>query len=287
MKVHVVKLFLVFAALVLVMAPCIVYAKDGPAWKSEIAAITGSVTFDYGVYIQQGDAPDGFFEQNATKRFPSASIIKLFILQHLFEKDGGTGELLNKTLTLDRSRAVPGGILHQASNGAAMRLEDIALLMLAVSDNTATNLLIDELGMDAINATIQRLGAKDTILGRKMLDSAARKAGRDNFTTAADTALVLKEIAKNPRMLQMLSIQKNIAMLPALLPIDDPDDIEPVLAHKTGELDGLRHDAGVFFYDSKPVVAVVLTSGLPTPKTGQDFGAAIGKVVYDTFLPRK
>jgi beta-lactamase class A len=189
------------------------------------------------------------------------------------------------TARFDRTQAVRGGILHVISDGAALRLEDLAAFMLSVSDNTATNILIDMLGMDGINVSARRIGARGTELRRKMMDFASARAGRDNYTTALDTALVLEEILKNRRMTEMLSVQKSSSGLPALLPFDDMDDVEAVLIHKTGGLQGIFHDAGVFFYSSDPVVAVALTSGAATGKEGQAFCASVGKIVYDAFLP--
>ena len=180
-------------------------------------------------------------------------------------------------------------MLHKFSSGASLRLEDLALFMLAVSDNTATNILIDYLGMDKINTSIKALGTKETILGRKMLDFEARKAGRDNFTSAADVGIVLASFLKeDPRVLDMLSLQKNRSKLPSALGYDDMDDLEPVLAHKTGELGGIEHDSGIFFYATpRPVIVVVLTENLPDSATGCAFIGRIGKIIYDAFEPKK
>jgi beta-lactamase class A len=157
--------------------------------------------------------------------------------------------------------------------------------MLSVSDNTATNILIDALGMDEINGSIRRVGASGTGLRRKMMDFASARAGRENYTTASDVALVLEEILKNRRMIELLSVQKSTSGLPALLPFDDMDDVEAVLIHKTGGLQGIYHDAGVFFYSSDPIITVALTSGAKSSMNGQAFCASVGKTAYDAFLP--
>lgn len=276
-----VLLVTLLAALSLASAAC------AASWKKKVAAEVGAASFNSGILVFDVSNGDKY-EHNADKSFPSASIIKLFVLWELFDRVGRGDLKLSETITFDRDRAVDGGILHKFSSGAILRLEDLAMLMLAVSDNTATNLLIDRLGIDKINATIQATGAKETILGRKMLDFEARKAGKDNFTSARDVGMILERILKgNPRMLEMLSVQKNISKLPALLPFEDPDDLEPILAHKTGELTGKSHDAGVFFYRTpRPVIAVVLTSDVPTLSEGCEFNARIGKIVYDAFLPK-
>lgn len=251
-------------------------------WQEEIIALTQKAPGHSSVYIKHLATGDEISYQ-ANDRISSASVIKLFILYHLYEADGGTGTLLNKTVDFDASKAIPGGILQGMADGAKIRMVDLALFMLCVSDNTATNILIDELGMDEINKTIQKVGAHETVLGRKMLDSEARKAGRDNYTSAYDTALVLKEIQKNPEMMKMLSVQKDTSKLAAKLPFDDADDIEPIFAHKTGELSGIQHDAGIFFYSTDPVIVVVFTSDLKKIEDGREFSADIGRIIFDQF----
>jgi beta-lactamase class A len=252
-------------------------------WRDKLAIAVKRRHFDVGVYVKRVSSGESF-EHNSRLSFPSASVIKLFVFYHLFAC--GEGEkCLKRTVTYDHAQAVPGGILHRVSGGAEFRLEDLAILMLSVSDNTAANILIDELGMSGINETIQKLGASDTFLRRKMMDFEAKRAGLDNFTTPSDAAKVLGEILKNRRMVEMLSVQKSTSGFPARFPFDDMDDVEPILAHKTGGLPGITHDAGIFFHSADPVIAVALTSGAPTRREGYGFCADIGEIVYFAFAP--
>jgi beta-lactamase class A len=277
------SIFVLFMVLALVCLSSVSYAAEG--WKEKIAEEIAAVTFDAGVFIYNV-ADNDKFEHNSDKRFSSASIIKLFILNELFNQVK-TGEAkLSDVIVFDHNVAVDGGMLHKFSSGASLRLEDLALFMLAVSDNTATNILIDHLGMEKINASIQALGAKETVLGRKMLDFEARKAGRDNYTSAAEVGNLLTGFLKeDPRVLDMLSLQKDRSKLPGNLGFDDADDLEPVIANKTGELPNHYHDAAIFFYATpRPVVAVVLTGGVPHLSEGNQFIARIGKIIYDAFL---
>lgn len=278
------SIFVLFVALMLVCLSSAAYAAD-EGWKGKVAAEIEAAPFDVGVFILNV-ADNDKFEHNSDKRFSSASIIKLFILNELFNQVKKGDVKLSDVIIFDHSKAVDGGMLHKFSSGATLRLEDLALFMLAVSDNTATNILIDHLGMDKINASIQALGAKETVLGRKMLDFEARKAGKDNFTSAAEVGNLLTGFLKeDARILDMLSLQKDRSKLPGNLGFDDADDLEPIIANKTGELPGFYHDAAVFFYSTeRPVVAVVLTGGVPHLTTGCEFIARIGKILYDTFL---
>ncbi len=225
------------------------------------------------------------FGHRADERLPSASLIKLFVLWHLFERaDSGDLDLLEET-TLSPDAVAEGGVLHRASPGARLRLEDLALLMLSVSDNTATNALIDRLGIDAVNASIRRLGCIKTVLGRKMLDFEARRQGLDNYTCAREVGELLARIAqRGGRMLDLLSVQKNVGKLPAEIPFEDADDLEPLLAHKTGELPGHEHDAGILFHRTdRPVIVAALTAGLPDRLSGCRLCARVGGIVYERF----
>lgn len=223
---------------------------------------------------------------------PSASLIKLGALYTLFSKKD-SGELdLDEIIPFASEEAVDGGLLHRFRRGAKLRLDDLALLMVTVSDNTAANMLIDRLGMDAINGDFRKPGLANTVLGRKMLDFEAKKAGRDNFTTAGDMARLLQILHSGEglsgeargRIMEILSAQKLNSKLPGHIPVEDWDDLEPILAHKTGELPGHEHDGGIFFYGGKkPVVAVVMTGGLEGRSEGVDFCARVGRIIYEAF----
>ncbi len=257
-------------------------------WKAALQKVISNAPFDSAVYVRDVVGDDSF-TYHSDRIFPSANLMDLFILWDLFDRAGHGGLKLDEPVTFDHNKAVYGGILHRFQSGAVLRLADLAQIMLSVSDNTAANLLIDRLGMDKINATIHSLGARTTILARKMMDGEAKKQGRDNLTSAEDVGAVLEQILKtSPRMLDMLSVQKDISRLPAFLPFQDSDELETILVHKTGELPGIGHDAGIFFYrTSHPVVVVVLTEHTPSFQAGCAFEAQIGKIVYDAFQPRQ
>src|SRR5690606_14639683 len=92
----------------------------------------------------------------------------------------------------DHHRVDGTGVLRHLQAGARLTLLDLATLMIVVSDNTATNALIDRLGMASIQVTISRLGLAGTRLGRKMYDFEARARGFENVTCARDIAALLR-----------------------------------------------------------------------------------------------
>lgn len=228
---------------------------------------------------------------NENEVFPSASIIKLFILWELFRRVD-TGEInLCQEIVLQESDKVGGfGILKELHAGLKVTYRDLALLMIVLSDNVATNILIDTLGMANINATIQQQGFLHTTLQRKMMDGKAKEQGLDNYTTAYDVMMLLMDLEQQAATLSSASRQQFIDILkrqqcnnklPMLLP---PGTI---LAHKTGDLPQVEHDAGIMYVKDKPVVVVVLTKDLVNNLEGVKFNNVIGKIVYDYFSSRR
>jgi beta-lactamase class A len=156
--------------------------------------------------------------------------------------------------------------------------------MIVLSDNTATNMLIERFGMETINTTIKNLGLHATVLRRKMMDFASAKAGNENLTTAAEMAFLFKGLADNnlglsPQynelMLDILKRQQTKDKLPFYL----PEDI--VLANKTGTLPGAEHDGGILYITGGPYIISIFTDGLAANYEGLQLVAKLGKMIYD------
>lgn len=192
---------------------------------------------------------------------------------------------------LQESDKVGGfGILKELHTGLKVTYRDLALLMIVLSDNVATNILIDTLEMANINATIQQQGFLNTSLQRKMMDGKAKEQGLDNYTTAYDVMRLLMGLEQQTATLSPASRQQFIDILkrqqcnnklPMLLPTGT------ILAHKTGDLPQMEHDAGIMYVKDKPVVVVVLTKDLANNLEGVKFNNVIGKIVYDYFSCRR
>jgi beta-lactamase class A len=190
-------------------------------------------------------------EVEADRRFPAASLIKLPILAAALDAGLPLGE------RLPAGPPVPGsGVLAHLADIGDMSVRDLLTLMIAVSDNTATNIIIDRIGMEEVNAWCERRGLTATVLARRMMDARARERGLENLTSAADVASVLSWLADRPFAVTALEAQQLNDRLPRHLPAGFR------LAHKTGELRGVRHDAGIIYPPSgAPVVVAVLTEG--------------------------
>lgn len=217
---------------------------------------------------------------NEREIFPAASLIKLPILWELYARFQARNLRPNDEIILDEKTKVGGfGILKELHAGLALTLRDLAMLMIVLSDNTATNILIDLLGMDSVNRSCRRLGMEDTVLRRVMMDYESAKLGRDNLTTPRDVALFFRRLLEDSSMeeafrkdmVDILLRQQCNNKLPFSLPPELP------FAHKTGDIAGAEHDGGILFVDNVPVVAVVLTKELEDNKTGIEFHHKVGR----------
>ncbi|MEK6630279.1 MAG: serine hydrolase [Acidobacteriota bacterium] len=201
-------------------------------------------------------------ERAANQVFPTASTIKLAILYELMKRaDEGTLKL-DDTIKLDRARAVPGGILYELGT-PVLSLRDYATVMVVESDNTATNVLIAHLGMEAITVRMAQAGLANTRLRRYMIDLDAAKRGLENVSTPAELARLLEMFYKGTGLtptsqaeaLRILKKPKDSPIRRAV-----PAGIE--VASKTGSLEGVRADTAIVYAKNRPFVFVALTTFL-------------------------
>ena len=197
--------------------------------------------------------------------FPTASTIKLTLVYELFKQVEEKKIRLDEPITLDRTKAVGGtGILFELGT-PTLSVADYATLMVTLSDNTATNVLIDRLGMDNVARRMQALGLSGTKLRRHMMDTAAARRGDENVSTPDDIVRLLQAMLgdarpqpgheKMPAAIALLKKPKENRLRKGLPPGVDAAD-------KSGELDGVRVDAGIVFADKRPYVFCVMTTFL-------------------------
>lgn len=237
-------------------------AEPWPGLAEEVTAALGTESAHYAVFYQPLDASQPFVYQSRPMR--SASMIKVFLLAKAMEDVRAGAASLDETITLRRADKVGGaGSLAGWADGSRVTLRELLRLMITESDNTATNLVIDRFGMDALNAYIVREGYDDTRLARKMMDFDAARAGRENMTSARDLGRFFLRLATAYEagdadaayMMELLLAQTDTECLPEALP-------QLRIAHKTGELDGLYDDGGIIFTEDGPVVLCMLSDGL-------------------------
>jgi beta-lactamase class A len=209
---------------------------------------------------------------------PQASSIKIAVLADLYLQAQQGKLKLSDEYVVRKEDLVPGSdiMLGLTPGVTRLTLRDLATMMVAVSDNSATNVLIDRVGMDNVNAMLEKLGLHNTRLRRKMMDLKAASEGRENISTPREMMMLLETLYTgkllNKQMtddfIQVLSTHKESSMLQAL-----PDDA--VAANKPGELEAVRNDSGIVLVKNRPFILCVMTAYL---KDEHDGSAAIRKI---------
>ena len=223
-------------------------------------ALEQAVEAHAGAYAVACASADGSWSVDVSgdKPFISASIIKLAILGTLLDQVQSGALSLDGSVTVDPSDIVGGtGVIQTSGAGESYTYRQLAAYMIQDSDNVATNLIIDAVGMSAVNEYASEIGLTQTVLNRRMMDFAA---GDENYTSANDVARMLQLIYQgklvSPDMsefaLDLLKGQHDDAGLLEGLPAGS------VFAHKTGTLDGVFNDGGIVL-DRNPYVMVVLS----------------------------
>ncbi|MGE8205093.1 serine hydrolase [Heyndrickxia sp. NPDC080065] len=224
-------------------------------------------------------------DKDSKRVYSSASLIKVPIIMEAY-RQAETGEIcLNETIEIKENQKVGGsGVIQSLTNGISLTIKDVLTLMIIVSDNSATNMMIQLLGQDSINQFCQSLGCYNTRLERKLMDYEARDKGYDNITSASDMMKFLQEIEQsnflteksNQEILSILAAQQFQNKLPLLMDLD-----KVFVANKTGEIPGVEHDAAIIHYEDRKANVSVLIDQLEHNNQGREVMGKIGKAVYD------
>jgi len=216
---------------------------------------------------------------NAERVFPAASTIKVPLLV-LALQEAQAGRLdLSARVTIQPGDRVPGaGVLHDLDGGLALTWRDVLTLMIVVSDNTATNLVIGELGVDAVNAWLAAQGLTGTrLVGKLQLPpgqrNEAQRRGERNATTARDQTALLRALvagdvldeAHTALALDILGRQQYRDLIARHVPCGPDGERLYRSATKSGELLGVHHDVGVLF-TPRPLLVGLLSEGGVDPR---------------------
>ncbi len=243
---------------------------------------------------------------NADEPMPTASLIKLAVMVDTYWQADEGKVSLDKTLTLKKEDKVPGsGILtYNFSDGTTFPLRDAVRLMMVYSDNTATNMVLDQIGLPSTNERMEKLGLKETKINAKVFRADTRisqERGKKYGlgSTTAREAIRLLEMIERHEVASPAACDKMIELLKAN---DDKDKMTrflppgTVVGHKTGSLDAAKTDAGIVYYRDpadkkklKPLFALcVLTDDNEDKRWVADNAAQItigkiAKAAYDHF----
>lgn len=268
--------------------------------QQRILNILGKLQGDVGLFVEVCDTKERF-TVNAQKQFIACSLIKVPLLALLLkEAEEGKIDLNAKARVSEENRVGGTGLLYFLNTDLTFSWKDLATLMIAVSDNSATNAIIDHLGMSAVNDFLREIGLHQTSLQRKMLDRDAIAAGLNNYTTAFDMGQLLIALAQgtlvgaecSKAVLEIMSGQLYTGKLPAALPAvpsyapkeekHSPPPGKVAVANKTGELERTQHDMGVFFLpNGNRYVIAMLTSNLESDYEGISAITDVSKEIYE------
>jgi beta-lactamase class A len=203
----------------------------------------------------------GGFSIRGDEEFPTASTIKIHVLTQLLLR-AERGEVdLDEMLHLTPELSVPGsGVLTYLEGEVELTLLNVAILMITVSDNTATNLCIDLAGMEETNALLREMGLTRTNLRRKMQDQGSVARNLENTATPAELVEMLELLYRGEpspgvaeRCLSILRKKKGGSLFGRALPATVP------LANKPGGMERVRCDAGIVYLERRPYAMAIMT----------------------------
>ncbi len=226
----------------------------------------------------------------------AASTMKLPVMIEFFRRvDASDFTLATEVVLENRFASIVDGSMYALSPkddsdaelyervGHKVALGELCRRMIERSSNLATNVLIERLGAERIQATIEALGTKRTKVLRGVEDQLAYDRGLSNTTCARDLATLLMSLVRNQAaspdscsaMIAILEGQRHRSMLPQGLPVGAR------IAHKTGQITAIHHDAAIIWRtDGQPFVLVVLTKGFADEDASAAVGARIARSVW-------
>ena len=277
-----------FSFLLLAASTTLVSASDNSLrtkFSSRVNAICDTSDCIVGVAIKDLKSGEELLI-NENEVFPQASCIKIHILAELYRQAAAKKISLAEIKTLPAAMKVGGaGILSQlGDNTVSMTLRDYAVCMMVESDNAATNLLIDVVGMNGVNASLQSIGATRTKLQRVMMDAKASAEGRENISTPRDVMMVLEKL-ENGSLVNGQSRKDMIEIMckEKKTPLREGVPAPVKVADKSGELDGVRCGVGIVYLENNPYVICVMTKMLVDDEAGSRIISLISRAAYDYF----
>ena len=236
-----------------------------------------------GVAVKNLETGETFFI-NENLIFPQGSAIKIPILIEVIKQASEGKFKLTDKIKIEKKHQVGGsGVLKEFGDGTSeLSIYDLAVLMITVSDNTATNILIDLVGMENVNKTLEKLGLKNTKLQRKMIRPDASARGEENLSTPLEAMKLMEMLYKGEVISKEISNQvidilkkRKEANLNKYLPEDIP------IANKPGGIEGVTCEWGIVYLPRHPYVIVVMSNY--NLKSANETIAQISKIIYEHF----
>jgi beta-lactamase class A len=240
------------------------------------------------------------FAYHADDPMPTASLIKFPVMVEAYRQAGEGKVDLGKTLTLTKADKVPGsGVLtYHFSDGVTFPLRDAIRLMIAFSDNTATNLVLDQIGLKSTAETMEAMGYPNTKIHSKVFrrDTSVFPERSKRYGLGSTTAAEMIRLCEALEKRELVGKEASEAMLEHMRACDDKDKFPRFLpsgtkiAFKTGSVDDIRTAAGILYTKRGPVALCVLTEKNEDKRyhpdnAGNRLCADVARAVYDHFTP--
>lgn len=264
--------------------------------RGEIEGLVEASGAEVAVYYADLEGPDSLL-LSPDLRMHAASTMKVPVMMQLFlDRDAGLISLEDSLEVKTTFRSIVDGSAYSLTSesdsemdlynleGQYVSYRDLIELMITVSSNLATNILIEVADAERVTSTMRALGADSILVLRGVEDGPAFRAGLSNTTTVRDLGVIMSALGRRQvgsedsaeEMLEVLGRQQWRTKIPAMLPESTR------VAHKTGRITAISHDAGIVFPESaSPYVLVVLTRGFDDPEEADRLAARISRTVYD------
>jgi len=247
------------------------------ALRARIHEFTGSVSL-YAKNLDTG-VTLGIKEAEPVR---TASTIKLPIMASVFDAVSRGQAKWTDLLTVTAAEKVSGSgiIASEISDGVQLPIRDVLHLMIVLSDNTATNMILEKFNADSVNAYLDKIGIKTTRSMRKILGdsskggsgvSAAGKLPENQkyglgMSTPRDMVTILEKLDRG----ELVSPDASKEMIAVLKRCQDSSGIrrrlgDVAIANKTGALDALRSDLGIVYSKGGKIAISITTDGMPKP----------------------
>ena len=283
--------------LLISLSLCSCKTEQSEDLNSKITTLLKQVEGDFAIAFQDLHRKENVFLLNENERFHAASTMKVPVMIEMYHQvSQGQLALTDSILVKNKFESIVDYSTYEMNIAEdsepsiysqidkQMTLFDLMNQMIISSSNLATNILVEEVGAKNVNASMQRLGAYNTEVLRGVEDQKAYDLGLNNMTTAKDLMTILKSIAlplgettqDQRAMIDVLKAQEFNDIIPRFLPADVQ------VAHKTGSITGLHHDAGIIYLpNGETYVLVLLSKNLKNFDQGTLTLAKISKLFYE------
>jgi beta-lactamase class A len=275
-----------------------VAAPPAESLEARLAPLAKAHKGKVAIAVKHLGTGEGYY-LNADEPMPTASLIKLAVMIETYQQVAEGKVKLSDPVTLRKEDKVPGsGILtDHFSEGASFPLRDAVRLMIVFSDNTATNLVLDKIGVGSTAKRMEEWGFPNTKIHAKVFKGSTTSVFPERskqFGLGSTTAREMVGLLEKLHAGKLVSPAACKEMLEHLKKCDDKDKFPrllpagTVVAHKTGSINAARTDAGILYLKSGPVAVCVLTAenedqSWRADNAGNLLCAKVAKEVYDYF----